>query len=143
MNLGYTKNHPYINYVYDKVISILEENDKPFLLLGHSHGGFICSCIAEKIQIQLKRTPTFFKYSIQNLYIRTMGSIYIPEKASVENINIKHYLYEGDVSFKCRIPQNIKNDDYIILRKPIIILKPKQDDWKTELIKGDWTIHNS
>jgi hypothetical protein len=74
----------------------------------------------------------------KNIVIRTMGSVYIPLYNLVNSIDIKHYLFNGDVVLKLHSKEKENtvvpdpSSKYIVLKKP----PPKYANDK-------WEIHNA
>lgn len=134
-NIKPSKDDSFIKYIYNIVVDYLEQN-KQVVLIGHSYGGSIVSRIAEILNRQ------HHNIILDNLYILTFGSIYIPTYNRINKINIKHVLYDNDIANSCNgiDTKNIdkKNDNVFIIKS-----KDTKSSFLTPKIVDKWNIHIS
>jgi hypothetical protein len=97
------------------IIKIIQQlcDGKEIYLYGHSYGGLIVNRICEEIQLCItdeqyameyyeltKNEIKVLKKKYKKLQAATFGSIYIPKKQKMVNINIINYMYIGDLSIR-------------------------------------------
>ena len=130
-------------------ILFLEKNLKKghkIFLYGESFGGAICNTIAERIG----------RYNIENLFIRTFGSIYIYNNINrydgkiIEGLNIKNYMLRGDVAWnrlskKCKnVYKNIEPVDTEVETRTIMGRKKKlYDRWNDKITSDEKGVKKS
>ena len=129
------------------VKSITSEIEKYFdknyhvYVLGHSYGGTVASRIAEFFNSNPKAQT--------NLHVATFGSIYVPNPQYTNNIEVKHFMKEGDVALKCN---GLKLPTFPFDTKKVYDDKTKVF-WEKTSVKltkrhllgkiDNWEVHNS
>jgi len=87
------------------IIELISDGKEVFLF-GHSFGGLIINKMCEKIQEYIKNEEKtdekkgFLENYEKKLIVATFGSIYLPNKNTLDSININNYMHIRDIAIR-------------------------------------------
>jgi hypothetical protein len=126
------KDNKFARQYVDTIINVME-NKRYVILMGHSYGGAIVSNIVEMIQ---QKEPELCKQGW--LIARTFGSIYVPKYEKTSFVNLKHYIYQNDISWMCLSSSIIINHSQVV----VLDTPWKFTWWQKFDTSVRWKIHN-
>ncbi len=139
------KTNSFVKEIFNILIEKLKEPNTYIYIVGHSYGGAVVATVALLLQDYINSiTDETEKIALINklntyLIIYTAGSIYIPNKKQLPDINLYNYLYKNDISEGCLAKYNNNNTNNPLLQNSYVKYMNSPENMKTHR----WKIHNN
>ncbi len=139
------KTNSFVKEIFNILIEKLSKPNTYIYIVGHSYGGAVVATVALLLQDYINAITDedekniFINKLNTYLIIYTVGTIYMPNKKQLPDVNLYNYLYKNDISEECLAKYNNNNINNPLLQNSYVKYINSSENMKTRR----WKIHNN